>query len=233
MNYFTQKKFFLFFYLLMLIQILSAQGFKKGDILVCGSVGATHLDKIAMKTNTQREEFKSSFKGSVEIQSVKGTNPLAFKYEYALSKYFGLGVSIAWFSIIIDVKDTYYDTRNSQNQRFETDLYTFKISSSSFGVRPNFHIPVKHTNSDFFIGCAVGITKNQLSVNFSSTAYNSLKVFYELNFPGKIYLAPTFGYRVFLSNSFGFNFEVGYEKGALMQGGVTFRFRSVKLEMPK
>jgi hypothetical protein len=232
MIYTIQKKAFLFLCLLTLSGCVLSQGFSKDDIIASGSIGFPHLDKFATKINAQREEFKTGFKGTVEAFSVKGTNPLVFRYEYALSKYFGLGFDLCWYSIVLSFKD-HYNTGTAPYIRSETDSYTFRITSTSFGIRPNYHIPLKHKNRDFFIGCAIGVTRNHIALDFNSTVNSSYGFYYDFKMPNKFYIAPTAVYRVFIVNNFGLNFELGYEKGALLQAGMIFRFRPIKFEMPK
>jgi hypothetical protein len=88
---------------------------------------------------------------------------------------------------------------------------------------------------DIFIGMGIGITKNTLNIDFSSTDVN--KVFpnldYDLSLPGGVYFAPTIGYRQYFNNVFGYSAELGYEKGAIVQAGLVLRLNNKPKENKK
>ncbi len=210
------------------------QSFSQGDIILNGNIGVPHLFKNIVKIAANSERFKENFEGVLEITAIKGINPVAVKAEYGFTKYFGLGLSWAFWNINFDVKDYY----NVQNQSFGTflkdslDVYNLNISSKSFGIRPNLHIPIGSRSNDLYIGCALGLTKNKLTIDFSSTdAGRTAKKFdkdleYDLSLPGGIYFGPSIGYRHFFGEYAGFNVEFGYEKGAVLQAGVVFRIKT-------
>ena len=215
-------------------QALHSQGFMSGDMIASACIGVPHLNKASVKHQTKTESFKNSFNGSAEVVSIKGPNPIALKYEYALSNRVGLGISVSWWSVIINVKDEYDLVENKKVYHY-TDTYSFKMSSIAFGIRPNYHIPLKKNKCDLFFGCAVGIARNDMSVSYNSKLSNGSLggSFYEFKLPNSIYLAPTVGYRAYVSSSFGLNVELGYEKGAILQAGIVFRFRPFKYEAIK
>lgn len=208
-----------------------SQGYLKGDVVAGASIGMPHLYKYLQEVYMRTEKFKSSFKGSVEVVSITGTNPIALKYEYALAKNFGLGLSVAWWSYEVNVND-HYDQVSGSNVYHRTDNYKVRYRSTSFGIRPNYHFPVRWKKADLYMGCALGLTKNQVTINFSSTG-SSFGQFYEGGAPLSLYLAPSVGCRFFLMGNFGLNVEAGFEKGALLQAGIVFRFRPFHYEPPK
>jgi len=201
--------------------------------VVSGSIGFTHLNKTNAKRQVNGEAFKNSFRGTSQKISVKGTNPISLKYEYALTKRFGLGLSISWWSVLVNVKD-YYSTGTGSDLKDQVDTYDYKMTSVSFGIRPNYHIPIQDKKADLFFGCAFGLAKNDMSVTFSSTQSTGVirGSFFELNIPNTLYIAPTLGYRRYLTSNFGLNLELGYEKGAVVLAGIVFRFRPLKYEPP-
>ena len=224
------------FVLLLLSNICLAQSLKKGDIILNGNIGVPHLYKNIIKVAVNRDKFKEYFEGKLEVSSITGTNPIAVKGEYGITKYFGLGFSAAFWTINVDVKDYYNIQNQSQGTTIQdsTDIYSFKISSKSYGIRPNLHIPMESRSNDLYIGLGMGITKNKLTIGFSSTDAGRLaKAFgkdlqYDLSLPGGVYFAPSIGYRHYFGEYVGLNFELGYEKGAIVQAGIVLRYNVLK-----
>jgi len=209
----------------------NAQSFSKGDVIANVNIGTPHLYRNIVRLATRTEAFKSAFSGTLEVSSVTGLNPIAIKGELGINEYFGIGLSACSWNMKIDVKDYYNIQRAGQIiGTDEIDIYKFKITSSSIGIRPNFHFPFEKRNNDLYIGCAFGITKNRLQVDFTSTDIN--KVFpdlkYDFSLPGGFYIAPSLGYRHYFGEFIGFNLELGYEKGAILQGGIVARINVSK-----
>lgn len=216
----------------------NAQSLESSDIMLNANYGVPHLYRGIVKIAANRADFKTRFAGTLEVSDITGLNPISIKGEYGVNEYFGLGLSMGFWTINFNVKD-YYNLQN-QNQgtiiKDSVDTYTFKISSKSFGIRPNLHIPLKSRSNDIFFGLGLGITKNKLTIGFASTDAGRLaKAFgkdleYSLSLPGGIYFAPSIGYRHYFGEYIGLNFEFGYEKGALLQAGVVIRFNYTKLQ---
>jgi len=216
----------LFLFFVFSISNYFAQSFTKKTIVVNTNIGIPHLYKGIVKVATESDLFKKQFSGKLEIKDFKGINPLFFKAEYGISKYFGIGLSCAYWNLSFKVLDYYNIIRAGQIiGSDETDTYQFKISSISFGIRPNLHIPFNNQKHDLYLGVALGITKNKLGVDFSSTDVN--KVFpnlnYDLSLPGGFYFAPTIGYRNYFSEYIGMNIELGFDKGSVLQTGFVVR----------
>lgn len=205
-------------------------------MVITANYGLPHLFKGIVKVGANSEAFKKNFDGNLEISKITGMNPIAVKGEYALNNYFSLGVSTAFWNIKLDVTDHYNAQRLAAGTVLtdSVDVYSFKISSSSFGVRPNLHIPIKSRSNDVYIGMGLGFTKNKLTIGFNSTdAGRVVKSFgrdleYSLSLPGGVYFAPSLGYRHYFGENIGLNFEVGYEKGAILQAGLAVRFNTAK-----
>jgi hypothetical protein len=205
---------------------------EKGDMIFNANIGAPHLFKGVVKLAVNSNTFKKHFSEHIEISDIRGLYPVAFRAEYGVNENFGIGINYSMWNIKFDVRDYY----NSQNQSYGTiykdsvDIYEMKIVSRSFGIRPNIHFPLDNFRNDIYIGIGLGITSNKLNVGFNSTDAGRFTtrfhkgLDYDLPLPGFIYIAPTIGYRRYVNQYFGFNFEFGYEKGALVQGGLVFRF---------
>ncbi len=207
--------------------LIFSQGIDKGAIVVNANIGAPHLYKGIVKVATQSDLFKKQFNGKLDVNGFAGMYPVGFRAEYGLNKYFGIGISGAMWTMKFNVVDQYNILHAGQvTGTDETDTYKFKVTSSSIGIRPNLHIPFKNTKSDLYLGFGLGMTSNKLEIDFSSTDVN--KVFpnlsYELSLPGGLYFSPTLGYRHYFANVVGMNIELGYDKGAIVQGGIAFRF---------
>jgi hypothetical protein len=204
-----------------------SQSVKKGDLMLNANYGVPHLYKGIVSVVASSDQFKNQFDGTVELSPITGINPMSFKAEFGINKWLSMGLSGAFWAIKFGVTDKYNVLHAGQvTGTDETDTYKFRISSASFGIRPNFHIPLENRKHDVYVGMAFGITQNKLNIDFSSTDVN--KVYpnfnYDLSLPGGTYLAPTLGYRYYPSEYVGANFEIGYEKGALLQAGVIVRF---------
>lgn len=220
-------KHVLIFLLMVITGKALSQGFAKGDALVAIEIGATHLFKENVNRTTKSESFKTSFNGTINVSPIRGTNPIAIRYEYALSKNFGLGFSVCWWKIAFHVEDR-FTVGSGNNASQKTDVYDYNLSSISFGVRPNYHFPLKSKKIDLYAGGSFGLTKNKLVLNVPSAF-----AYYEGSGPLALYLAPIMGCRYFLTDNFGLNFEAGYEKGALFLAGLALRFRPTKYVMQK
>lgn len=213
-----------------------AQSFKKGDIILNANMGVPHLFKGIVKLAVKSDAFKKNFDGILEVSKITGINPLVIKGEFGLGKMFGIGVNFSTWTIKFDVTD-HYNAQNIGAGNIYTDsvdVYKLKLTSKSFGIRPNFHFPIKNRKHDVYFGIGLGITNNKLNLNFESTDADRFsknfdrKLEYDLSLPGGFYFAPSVGYRVYFNSFVGLNFEIGYEKGAILQGGIVFRFNLLK-----
>lgn len=217
----------LFLLCLVFPAYIFSQSIGKGAIIVNTNIGAPHLYKGIVKLATQSDVFKKQFSGKLDVNGFSGLYPVSFRAEYGINKYFGIGLSGAMWTMKFNVVDQYNVLHAGQvTGTDEIDTYKFKLTSSSIGIRPNLHIPFKNTKSDLYLGFGLGMTSNKLEIDFSSTDVN--KVFpnlsYELSLPGGLYFSPTLGYRHYFANVVGMNIELGYDKGAIVQGGIVFRF---------
>jgi len=230
------KRYYVAFAALLFSFCGNAQSVNKGDIALNANIGAPHLFKGITKLAANSAAFKENFDGILEISSIKGFNPVSVKGEYAFDKLFTLGLNYSYWNLSFDVEDHYNAQNISYGSIYEdsVDIYRLKLSSSSYGLRPVFHFPLKSWKNDLYLGLGLGITKNKLNINFSSTdAGRFTSVFgkeleVDLSVPGGFYFAPSIGYRHYFVPAFGLNFELGYEKGAIVQGGVIFRFNHKK-----
>lgn len=213
--------------LLLNSRIILSQAFNQATVGISVNIGAPHLYKGIVKLATESDKFKKVFSGKIEVNNFKGVYPIALKGEWGLTKYFGLGLSMSRWDMSFNVKDN-YNVLHAGNVigTDEIDIYKFKLTSSSIGIRPNLHIPLKDDKNDFYLGIGLGLTTNKLNIDFSSTDVQ--KVFpnanYDLSLPGFIYLAPSIGYKHYFNEYIGCNVELGYEKGAIIQGGLALRF---------
>ncbi|PBQ32192.1 hypothetical protein CNR22_10550 [Sphingobacteriaceae bacterium] len=228
MRFLTQKKCCLLLVLMVVNTLLIAQAFQKKDAICSAGIGIPHLNKSITRLQTEKTSFKEGFKGAIQTK-IKGTNPLCLKYEYALTKNFSLGLSFAWYGIEIRVTDSYTVANGTQAGKQMEDKYSYRLSSGSLGLRPNYHIPLESVKSDLFVGCAFGFTKNSLAITVSQTGTYGYG-FADVKLPNGLYIAPTLGYRYYITTNLAFNLEVGYERGALMELGLAYRFRPYHYE---
>jgi hypothetical protein len=206
---------------------LLSQGFNQKTFVVGANIGVPHLYRGILKITTNSNLFKNQFNGKLEISNISGIYPITYRAEYGINKYFGLGISGGIFSLNFQVKDFYNVLRAGQiTGTDEIDTYKFKITSASIGIRPNLHIPLKNPDYDFYLGFGIGYTSNRLNINFSSTDVSKIlsNFNYSFSLPGGMYFAPTIGLRRYYGKYFGLNFELGYDKGAILMGGINLRF---------
>ncbi len=204
-----------------------SQAFDQATVGVSLNIGAPHLYKGILKLATQSERFKEAFNDKLEVSGFKGIYPVALKGEWGISKYFGIGLSTSMWNMSFQVQDNYNVLKAGQvTGTDEIDIYKFKITSTSFGIRPNLHIPFKSSKNDLYLGVGLGMTNNKLEIDFSSTDVNKVipNAKYDLSLPGFVYIAPSIGYKHYFNKYMGMNIEFGYEKGAIIQGGLALRF---------
>jgi hypothetical protein len=203
-----------------------------GDVILNVNIGTPHLFKFFAKAAVKSEAFKKSFDGQIEVSKIRGWNPVAIKGEYGVSEIFAIGLNYSFWTLRFDVMDYY----NLQNQNYGTylkdsvDTYKVNLTSTSFGIRPVLHLPFESYKNDVYFGLGLGITKNKISIAFESTDAGRLAskvrkdIVLDLSLPGGVYFAPSVGYRHYMNPFFGLNFELGYEKGAILQAGLVFKF---------
>jgi opacity protein-like surface antigen len=149
--------------------------------------------------------------------SFSSVGPLFFKYEYALTDKFGLGVHVA--SITNKANYTY----DNNNQTFNAEL---TCNAYSILARANYHF-VNRKVIDPYVGLGLGYKGYKLSFTDNnqdrSKGLNTIeKGLNQLpNFPLGVEL--TFGFRVMPTNFIGFYMETGLAKGVI-QGGLVAKF---------
>ena len=213
-----------------------AQSVNRGDIILNANIGAPHLFKTFAKIAAKSEAFKVNFDGNIEISAIKGLNPVAIRAEYGVNEVFGIGLNYSFWNIRFNVTDHYNAQRQNIGPLFvdSVDIYQLKISSRSLGIRPNFHFPIESARHDVYIGLGLGFTSNKLDISFSSTDAGRFTskfrkdLKYGLSLPGGFYFAPSISYRAYINPFFGLNFEFGYDKGAIVQAGLVFKFNPDK-----
>lgn len=214
------------FFLAIYSGLVFGQAFEKGTIVGTLGMGAPHLVKATAKAVTGTKKFDDLFKGKLVVNNFSGMNPVLFKAEYGFKKYFSLGLSGGVWTMRFDVEDHYNVLKAGQiTGKDSLDIYKFRITSTAIGIRPNIHIPFKNQNIDVFLGLGLGMNKNKMVIDFSSTDVNRVfpNLDYDLSLPGFVYISPTIGLRKYFNEFIGLNFELGYDKGAIISGGIALR----------
>lgn len=234
---FDLRKSVLYLLLLLAPRFLSQEtSVQKGDVALNVNIGTPHIFKALTKAVIKSQPFKDIFSGYVEIGNVTGMNPIIVKGEYTFNKWFALGLNYGTWKVGFDVTDHYNLQRQTAGQvlRDSVDVYKVTISSTSFGIRPVFHLNLKDRKNNFYFAFAFGITNNNLGLSFQSTdAGRTLGpvgtlLSQDLPIGGGMYFAPTIGYRHYFNSWLGLNIEAGYDKGALLLGGLAIRFNVLK-----
>jgi hypothetical protein len=213
-------------FLCLACKICSAQAFEQGTVVGTLGMGAPHLAKATVRAITRSQKFDDLFHGKLVVKDFTGMNPVLYKAEWGFKKYFGLGISGGVWTMNFAVEDHYNVLKaGSITGKDSLDTYKFHITSSAIGLRPNIHIPLKNQSLDIFIGLGLGMSKNKMTVDFSSTDVNRIfpNQTFDLGLPGFVYISPTIGFRKYFGEYIGLNFELGYDKGAIISGGLALR----------
>ena len=141
--------------------------------------------------------------------SYSTTGPIFFKYEYAISEKFGLGVNATYLAGIAG----FNSESNGTNYYNEIERTGYNIM-----LRFNWHFG-EHDIIDPYFGFAAGFRNNQWQSDFGDPNLSDLSV--ETIFP--LGLEATFGSRFFITDNFGAYIEVGLAR-AIMQLGLTATF---------
>jgi hypothetical protein len=194
-------------------------------------------DSYVFKTriNENEKNYTSKNTGSLGKINIKCTPAFFLKFETAVNKYIGVGVSVGYRKTELTqvIPYTYYDTTTAYPfvfggyyypQRTAYDIFTFKINDLSIGGRINCHfLPGKKV--DPYIGGALGY--RLFNRDYSYTTDNPHGVYYVVEYENilPIYASATLGVRYLFSNDLGVYAEVGIDKWSVIQGGIVLKIQ--------
>jgi hypothetical protein len=138
--------------------------------------------------------------------------------DYAVDKRFSIGLAASYQSEMISHEETPYND---------------EISRINTAIRFLYHLNKNNLHFDNYIGLRVGCSHWHDNPSLTSAYQNvsySIPIFYFIGSANL--LVPSFqflyGIRLYGSGGFGFHFEVGIGSPYLIEGGITFRFKTRK-----
>ncbi|OFY84827.1 MAG: hypothetical protein A3F72_19510 [Bacteroidetes bacterium RIFCSPLOWO2_12_FULL_35_15] len=145
---------------------------------------------------------------------LKGYGPILLKYEYALTSIVGIGASFGYWNINYTQNFYYHPSGIGQEA-----ITNYRYSSFSAGARLNFHFGTKD-KLDPYAGIAGGFTKNTEKITYITGNIGPKCIFDNPS----IYFALTGGLKYYFTKNIGAYCELGYDKGAVLQAGLAFKF---------
>jgi hypothetical protein len=226
------KKISITFLLLAAGSFFKAQtAFQEGAHYFSAGYGFPNIYKNLLKNQVENQENFSSFfatdRGTYDYK-VTGSGPMFGKYEYGISELIGLGAVVGYYTAGVKETYSYYDeTYNYQTGTYIStryqDVTKIDVTSLSFGCRVNFHF-LKREKLDLYAGFAAGYTKADFKISYESNnpSFNQ-SYHFTYNQPIPLYFGTTFGIRGYLTPGIAIFGEVGLDKWAVLQGGLTLK----------
>lgn len=185
-----------------------SQAVDAGNILIDAYYGFPNLFTSALKTT-----YANS--GSVEDVNIGGIGPVGGRFEYMVSEKIGIGLEINYTDSYVEYTDLGTDTLGNPYR------YEYKVSVPRLRIMPrfNFHFG----SSDVFDGYfAVAAGYNNTQYKFESNDPD----FGDESITGLVPVAfrLAVGGRYFFTDAVGIHMELGLGGGALINGGLSFKF---------
>jgi hypothetical protein len=213
---------------------LKSQSFKKGDIIVSVNYGAPNFEAWYNKRNFFNNFGYDNGFFPPTVYSVSQTGVYSIKGEYALSDKFGVGFSSAYWSM--DATETFTSGTHQMASLYNIHVYnyTYHLSSLSAAVLSNYHFR-KNERMDAYMGIGFGITKHVFTYQYyPDSPGTEEEPDRRKTFKAGIgaHFSASLGMRYYLFPFLGLNLEAGYDTGALFLGGIVFKLRTKKSNVP-
>lgn len=213
--------------------MLFSQAFRESDIIINANYGIPQVSAFLLK-NAVKLYYKNNKKDNENfLINVSNSGVINGKTEYGLTENVGLGLVGSYWNINCDIINNYEDNdpvTTSLNKY--VDEYNVKVSSLAIGIRGAYHFveDIKAKKIDPYIGLTLGVSRYTFDLGFT-TSYpgKTLPVdVYKFKSGWAQYFSSTFGIRIYPIPYLGLNLEAGYDRGALLFGGVCLRIPSKK-----
>ncbi len=216
--------------------IYNAQTFKTGDVVVGANYGIPNTAYFITKTAVKffYDNADKNQTNDVVTFNVSGKGVYSARAEYALKENLGVGASLAYWSMRVGVEDHYFQNDpNTGVYSNYVDNFAFNFSALAIGARINYHFAneeKKERKIDPYIGGAFGITMYSVGLSFDSNLPGKIAPTNSFNFKSGVgtYFSGTFGLRYYPVKPIGLNFEAGWDKGALLMGGIVLKISTKK-----
>lgn len=220
-------KKWIFIFLLSFPMFVLSQAYKQGDLTCNLNYGGPQVTPSLIRVGLNLF-YKTKWADNSYKFTISNTGVYNGKLEYAVHKNLGLGFAASYWYMGIDLKHSYNDAHPVTNIATDfTDSYHFDVSAMAFGLRGNYHFfgNEKRKVFDPYCGITIGVTKYTYNVGFNSD-YPDKKLpvdTYQYKSGSSTYFSATIGMRIYPVRYFGFNMEVGFDRGAFLFGGVVFK----------
>jgi hypothetical protein len=188
---------------------LNAQAFDEGKSVVTIGYGFPNL-----VTGTFRTAYNTADHTGYTFNAM---GPLIFRYEYGLSEKIGMGVVFGYS--MMKLSYTYEDWNSTYTAKTNYTA-SIKWNSPSAGLRMNIHFATKDKLDPYF-GVSAGWSGNSLTYEDNNPNNTTNKT--SINF-GPFYFGLGVGMRYYFTDNIGMYVEFGWDKWALMQGGLAAKF---------
>lgn len=206
---------------------MKAQILNKGDITLSPNIGVPHVSATILKT-ALKVYYKSNLENKYEI-GVKNTPVFNFKGEYSAQNDVSIGLAASYWRMDVDITDLYSQLNATTSVvEAQIDNTTISIKALALGFRGNYHFMAddNETKWDPYIGGTFGLTRYETNIIFKSTVLGKQLPDGIFKFKSGIgtYFSTTVGVRYYFVKNFGINAEFGWDRGALLFGGIVIKF---------
>lgn len=186
----------------------SAQSFDEGKSVVTIGYGFPNII-----TSTFRAAYNTT---SHTNYSFSAAGPIVLRYEYGLSEKIGFGIAVGYSMMSLSYNYQDYNTTGILTN------YTANVkwNSPSVGARMNIHFATKDKLDPYF-GVSAGWSGNTLT--YTDNNPNASKNNTSISF-SPFYFGLGLGMRYYFTDNIGMYVEFGWDKWALMQAGLSFKF---------
>lgn len=206
----------------------SAQNaFKKGDHVMTFGYGfpSYYATFIQQDMEDTEREIKSrivrSGSGSFSY-SRRNLGPFFLKYDLGISNKLGLGIVLAYCNPTVTETLTYTDYFYGSGKEYHQSVIR-DIRSLTGALKLNYHFGERR-KFDPYVGIGIGFTNLVVMDSYTTDEPNVLFSSPPVQRSLHPYLGATLGLRAYITSQLGIYGELGWEKWALMQAGITLKF---------
>lgn len=200
--------------------------YRMGDIALGINYGAPQITPAILRA-TLNAYYKSRWADEDFSFKISNTGVLNGKAEYAVHEDLSLGFVASYWNMGVDLDYTYDRDANGTPLQ---DHYRFGMSALAMGLRGNYHFftEKEYEHIDPYYGAAVGLTKYDYNVKFSSDddTHTLPQETFKWRTGYLTYFATTFGLRIYPVNFLAINLEAGWDRGAFLFGGLVFKMHT-------
>ncbi len=222
------KKIIIAFVFIIQSSWAMAQAYQMGDVNFNVNYGVPQITPLLLK-GALNVYSRSTFKNDDFSFSIKNSGVINSKIEYAVHEEMGLGIAISYWNMSVDLAHT-FTTNNSYTGGIAKDYYFYELSALAIGLRGNYHFFTERemTVWDPYSGFTAGVTRYKNELSFTSddpsrtTPLSKFK--WQPNYFS--YFSGTLGVRIYPVHFLAMNFEVGWDRGAFLFGGLAFKIHT-------